>query len=292
MAYIAPIIKDRVAMGYDKYQKSDSGDGKIILNSAPDYVLENGTDINKALLQPIADALQLLNTDILPDYALTYWKRRTVGGQYSSVESPAWVSENYEYYFSQIMYFNRMQSGLDQYGDLGPEYVNTSIQYSSAITVNQGNGAVSLKSPSTINIRSSYDGTYHVSPDEDTVNETLRGKYVKGIRPNTSAIFYLPTDIYANAFGRRYDVGYLWYFGIYKDNAIANSEIKVISSQYTIEYGQWEIVSSENPNQYPDSSTVDGYEWVKLGRIDEYVLNVLSQLDTRLSTLESLATSV
>lgn len=292
MAYIAPIIKDRVAMGYDKYQKSDSGDGRIILSSAPDYILENGTDINKALLQPIADALQLLNTDILPNYALTYWKRRTVGGQYFSVESPAWVNGNYENYLSPIMYFNRMQSGLDQYGDLGTEYVNTTIRYSSAITVNQSNGTVSLKSPSTINIKSSYDGAYHVSPDADTVNERLRGKYVKGIRPNTKAIFYLPTEIIANAHGRFYDVGYLWYCGIYKNNAIANSDIKVISSQYTIEYGQWEIVSSENPNQYPDSSTVDGYQWVKLGRIDEYVLNVLSQLDTRLSTLESLATSV
>lgn len=293
MAYIAPIFKDRVAIGDDKYLMSNTGDGKISLSSVPDEVLENGTDVNKSLLQPIVDALQILNTDILPNYALTYWKRRLIGGSYYPVESSAWEGNNYEDYIGPCMYFIRIQSGLDQYEDLSTNYNYATVQYSQSITVDPSNGVISLVNPSTMSISGSIDngGSLNTSPNYILVYNTLRGKYIKGIRPNVNAIFHLPTNLLVSTDQDSYMGGYLWYLAISSVQA-NNSSIKVISSKYTTEYGEWEIVSSDNPNQYPDTSTANGYQWIKLGRIDEYVINVLSQLDTRLDALESLSAGI
>ena len=293
MAYIAPIFKDRVAIGDDKYIMSDIGNGKISLSSAPDEVLANGTDVNKSLLQPIVDALQILNTDILPNYALTYWKRRLIGGSYYPIESSAWVGNNYEDYIGQYMYFIRIQSGLDQYENLSTNYNYATVQYSQSITVDPSNGVISLVNPSTMSISGSIDsgGSLNTSPNYILVSNTLSGKYIKGIRPNVNAIFYLPTRLLVSTDEGSYMGGRLWYLGI-PINQANNDSIKVISSKYTTEYGEWEIVSSDNPTQYPDTSTANGYQWIKLGRIDEYVIDVLSQLDTRLDALESLSAGI
>ena len=53
MAYIN--IKDRVALGDDKFIMTDLGGGRIQLVPDPDSITEAGTDINKALLQPAVD---------------------------------------------------------------------------------------------------------------------------------------------------------------------------------------------------------------------------------------------
>lgn len=53
MAYIAREIKDRVAIGDNCFYMEQLEDGRIMLTPAPDSVIEPGTDINKALLQPI-----------------------------------------------------------------------------------------------------------------------------------------------------------------------------------------------------------------------------------------------
>lgn len=57
MAYTAPNIKDRVAVGDDLYTMTEV-DGKVKLIPSPTEVVEPGTEINKAFLQPLCDGLE------------------------------------------------------------------------------------------------------------------------------------------------------------------------------------------------------------------------------------------
>ncbi len=61
MAYNRRDIKDRVAQGDRKYDLVQLPDGRIELTPHPDSITEPGTDINKALLQPMEDAIDLLD---------------------------------------------------------------------------------------------------------------------------------------------------------------------------------------------------------------------------------------
>lgn len=64
MAYTAPTITDRIAVGDNKFSVEILPDGRYVLTPAPDSVTEAGTDINKALLQPIANTLAAHDTDL------------------------------------------------------------------------------------------------------------------------------------------------------------------------------------------------------------------------------------
>lgn len=67
MAYIAREIKDRVAIGDNRFYMEQLEDGRIMLTPAPDSVIEPGTDINKALLQPIEDRVVWLMNRVFDD---------------------------------------------------------------------------------------------------------------------------------------------------------------------------------------------------------------------------------
>ena len=86
--YIAPEIKDRVAVGDDLYTITDSI-GKKKLTPSPTEVAEPGTEINKALLQPIADALARVDAAAVP-YVLYWWRRRAVANGYSETRQTAY----------------------------------------------------------------------------------------------------------------------------------------------------------------------------------------------------------
>lgn len=60
MIYTSREIKDRIAIGDNKYYMTTLNDGRIMLTPAPDTVVENGTDINKELLQLMEDRIILL----------------------------------------------------------------------------------------------------------------------------------------------------------------------------------------------------------------------------------------
>lgn len=57
-------IKDRVAVGDNKYTMRTLSDGRVELTPSPDSVQEPGTPLNRALLQPIVDSVHnvLMNT--------------------------------------------------------------------------------------------------------------------------------------------------------------------------------------------------------------------------------------
>lgn len=67
MAYAAREIKDRVAIGDNCFYMEQLEDGRIMLTPAPDSVTEVGTDINKALLQPIEDNVVWLMNRVFND---------------------------------------------------------------------------------------------------------------------------------------------------------------------------------------------------------------------------------
>lgn len=67
MAYISRDIKDRVAIGDDCFYIEELGDGRVRLIPAPDNITELGTDVNKALLQPIEDRVVWLMNRIYSD---------------------------------------------------------------------------------------------------------------------------------------------------------------------------------------------------------------------------------
>lgn len=65
--FIAKTIKDRVAVGDDCFTLENLPDGRTRITPSPDSVTEPGTDVNKALLQPIENKLQELDAITIID---------------------------------------------------------------------------------------------------------------------------------------------------------------------------------------------------------------------------------
>jgi len=57
MAYVRPTVKDRVAVGDNKFIQTDLGNNRIELTPNPDSVIEEGTDINASFLNNIFDGI-------------------------------------------------------------------------------------------------------------------------------------------------------------------------------------------------------------------------------------------
>lgn len=60
MIYTSRDIKDRVALGDNKYYMEHLSDGRVMLTPAPDSVIEPGTDVNRELLQLMEDRVVLM----------------------------------------------------------------------------------------------------------------------------------------------------------------------------------------------------------------------------------------
>ena len=67
MVYTSRDIKDRIALGDNKYYMTQLDDGRIMLTPAPDSVVEIGTDINKELLQLMEDRIVMLMNRVFGD---------------------------------------------------------------------------------------------------------------------------------------------------------------------------------------------------------------------------------
>ena len=67
MVYTSRDIKDRIALGDNKYYMTQLEDGRIMLTPAPDSVVEIGTDINRELLQLMEDRICLLMNRVFTD---------------------------------------------------------------------------------------------------------------------------------------------------------------------------------------------------------------------------------
>ena len=264
--YIAPEIKDRVAVGDDLYTITDSG-GKKKLTPSPTEVSEPGTEINKALLQPMADALQRIDAAAVP-YVLYWWRRRAVANGYSETRQTAYSagvgyshtlnSENY-YYLDAKRYvrYSGEESGTDYYATLS---------YASSITINQSTGAITLVNPSSYTFSSSDN------VNDSSVYSRFQGKYVQGFLGIESKTFYIPSSAYMmthnweTSGGDRYNEhGY----EVTSDMWSSHMPILINSTKVT-STGMWETISADTSDAYPHSGESGGYEWAYCGRISDF----------------------
>ena len=264
--YIAPEIKDRVAVGDDLYTITDSG-GKKKLTPSPTEVSEPGTEINKALLQPMADALARVDAAAVP-YVLYWWRRRAVANGYSETRQTAYSagvgyshtlnSENY-YYLDAKRYvrYSGEESGTDYYATLS---------YASSITINQSTGAITLVNPSSYTFSSSDN------VNDSSVYSRFQGKYVQGFLGIESKTFYIPSSAYMmthnweTSGGDRYNEhGY----EVTSDMWSSHMPILINSTKVT-STGAWETISADASDAYPHSGESGGYEWAYCGRISDF----------------------
>lgn len=262
--YIAPEIKDRVAVGDDLYIITDSG-GKKKLTPSPTEVSEPGTEINKALLQPMADALERIDADFVP-YTLYWWRRRPMSASYYEVQSDGYAAGSYSkatfnYRYSYISIFTH-------------EHSSATLQYSKTVTINQSNGAVSLSSPTTVTVTES-------SYTKDELQSLLAGKYVKGLYPSTEKIFYIPTASYVitRNWESASDGSTSYYTGYEDSNDPGRSpltKVMYVSSAKSESIGNWTYVSSDDSETYPHSGTLNGTEYEYFGTIKDAALGAMN----------------
>lgn len=308
MAYTAPDIKDRSAVGDDQFISEDMGGNKVRLTPAPDEVVESGTDINKALLQPLCDTVEAIDNQTVPavnkllPYNLYYWLSRGISGYYSEVQRFAYgISGNYDYVSGRSGIYDSIEHYViylfyHRYED-DYEITSCTLQYSNSITISQSDGQISLVNPTT--------RTFKDSESNQTIQGVLQGKYVKGLQPATNRVFYVPAGssiIDSNWTSKSYR-GYVWEVLDYAELLDGSGpKIMQITSKYNSTNTPWGVISSTEPDTYPASGTVDGTEYIKLGRIDEAFLNYavnnptafqnIATFEARLSALEAAISGV
>ena len=261
--YIAPEIKDRVAVGDDLYTITDSG-GKKKLTPSPTEVSEPGTEIKKALLQPMADALERVDAAAVP-YVLYWWRRRPMSASYYEVQS-----DGYSYGYSKAT-FDYVYKYISIFTG---EYSSATLQYSKTVTINQSTGAVSLTNPTTVTVtKSGYTN--------DELQSLLAGKYVKGLYPSTDKIFYIPSASYVvtRNWESASDGSTNYYTGYEDSNDPGRSpltKVMYVSSAKSESIGNWTYVSSDDSDTYPHSGTLNGTEYEYFGTIKDAALGAMN----------------
>ena len=265
MPYQAPEILDRAALGDDKYTVTELADGRKQLTPSPDSVTEPGTEINKSLLQPMADALERIDADFVP-YTLYWWRRRPMSASYYEVQSDGYAAGSYskatfDYVYKYISIFTG-------------EYSSATLQYSKTVTINQSNGAVSLTNPTTVTVtKSGYTN--------DELQSLLAGKYVKGLYPSTDKIFYIPSASYVvtRNWESASDGSTSYYIGYEDSNDPGRSsltKVMYVSSAKSESIGNWTYVSSDDSGTYPHSGTSNGTEYEYLGTVKDSALDAMN----------------
>lgn len=270
--YQAPDIKDRIAVGDDLYQIADSG-GKKKLTPDPTEVTEPGTPINKALLQPLVDAVARIDTAAVP-YVQYWWRRRPTASSWTETRqkssSQGYSNKTATHTDSQddTTYYH-LAYALDRYpnGDEESSHTYATLTYASSISINQTTGAISLVNPTTYTCSESdhyYDQAFY---------QRFQGKYVKGFIYCADSIFYIPPTLGMSHKGWSLlqEDAEIYYDG-YIFTADAKVEPMAINSVKNTTAGSWEPISSDADDTYPKSGTSGGYDWKYLGTISESIL--------------------
>lgn len=262
--YRAQEIKDRVAQGDDLYQITDT-DGKKKLTPSPTAVSEPGTEINKALLQPLVDAVERIDEDVDP-YRLYWWWQRTTADSYSVSLATATGGEAINYVIGSTFVHDEWWYMLVERAS-GTNVTSCTVQYSSSISVNQTNGAITLVSPTTLIV--STDNI-----DSVKSSNPFAGKYVKGLYPSPNTIYYIPdnsivfTKSYTDSSGTTYYTGFFTsdytYYG--------ETDVKMPVAAKATALGDWELISSANSDQHPHSGTQNGMEYQYVGKVIDSAL--------------------
>ena len=266
--YIAPEIKDRVAVGDDLYTITDSG-GKKKLTPSPTEVSEPGTEINKALLDPAFKAIERMDNTLVP-YDLYWWRRRATSGSYAETQQTAFGSSLgiASYYGSIITFF--------EHGENEDFNSSVSFQTASKININQSNGAVSLVSPTSRTVKiSDYSSIYDL---RTALTDMCAGKYLKFT--SNSAVLYVPSVSSVNQYNvaSSADAPIRSYIGYFSPGGDwggwgSGTDVQFIGSVKKTATGSWEVISSTESDTYPESGTSGGYEYEYYGKIFEKALS-------------------
>lgn len=264
MPYQAPEILDRAALGDDKYTVTELADGRKQLTPSPDSVSEPGTEINKALLDPLFQAVERMDNTLVP-YDLYWWRRRATSASYYEVQS-----DGYSYGYSKAT-FDYVYKYISIFTG---EYSSATLQYSKTVTINQSTGAVSLTNPTTVTVtKSGYTN--------DELQSLLAGKYVKGLYPSTDKIFYIPSASYVvtRNWESASDGSTSYYIGYEDSNDPGRSsltKVMYVSSAKSESIGNWTYVSSDDSETYPHSGTLNGTEYEYFGTIKDAALGAMN----------------
>ena len=259
--YRAQEIKDRVAQGDDLYQITDAG-GKKKLTPSPTEVSEPGTEINKALLQPLVDAVERIDEDVDP-YRLYWWRQRTTADSYSVSLMTATGGLALNYVVGTTFVRDDWWYLLAEYPS-GTNVTSCTVQYSSSISVNQTSGAITLVSPTTLIVN-----TDNISSVKSS--NPFAGKYVKGLYPSADTVYYIPDN--SIIIGKSYTTsdGTTYYTGFFTSDYTyyGETDVEMPVAAKSTALGDWEYISSANSDQYPHSGTQNGMEYQYLGKINE-----------------------
>lgn len=261
--YQAPDVKDRVATGDDLYVITDEGTKKK-LTPSPTTVEEPGTEINRALLVPLMEALREATEALVP-YDDYWWRIRQTSGSYSLRLAPAgsisgayrtFSSSSFSYYGMVVITFSRSATSTN------PEYTGSvTLQYSSNITMSSS-GVISLVNPSTLTVNASTISSYA---------STLNGKYVKGLDSNEDIIYKINASTIINwqerwAYGDETETYTYYGYGLYDATSTA---AQVAVANHSTTASDYTYVHNSDPDFYPHSGTTAGTEYQYLGKIHD-----------------------
>lgn len=280
MAYTAPTIKDRVAAGDNKYTMQTLSDGKVLLTPAPDEVSEPGTEINRALLQPLFDlaaahdsnlAAIFAELGILAPYEDYWWRTRQVSAGYTLELAPAsqisgaYYQESishtsYTESFYAILINEKIVDSDGSYSDNGQQ----TIKYASSITMDSS-GNISLVNPTTVTVNADTVESYQ---------STLRGKYVSGLDQSENTIYkigqyatiseWTPNPMSYGSYTR-----YKTRWG-YKASDVSSLPAEVAKATYSASTSDYSYLHNAESDFYPHSGTSNGVEYQYLGRISDF----------------------
>lgn len=270
MAYTAPTVKDRVAAGDNKYTMQTLSDGRVLLTPSPDEVEEAGTEINKALLQPLFNlaaahdaTIEEMLTDlgILAPFKDYWWRIKSSAGSYTlrmaaagSISGAYRAPSSGKYRVEILRHLSATSGNPESYG-------TTTLQYASNITIGTS-GNISLVNPTSLTVSSS---------DVQSYASTLNGKYVKGLLTNDSLIYRINTATMSTS-AERWGVGasgeieVRTYYG-YELSDLSSTIVEVAVAQYSSTSSDYTYVHNSDPDFYPHSGTTNGTEYQYLGKI-------------------------
>lgn len=267
--YQAPDIKDRVATGDDLYTIADVGTKKK-LTPSPTEVIEPGTEINRALMLPLMQALQATTEAFVP-YEDYWWRTRQVSAGYTLELAPvsqiggAYYQENiiYSSYtdsFYAIKINEKIVNSDDSYSNNGQQ----TIKYASSVTMDSS-GNISLVNPTTVTVNADTVQSYQ---------STLRGKYVSGLDQSEDTIYkigqyatiseWTPNPMSYGSYTR-----YKTRWG-YKASDASSLPAEVAKATYSASTSDYSYLHNAESSFYPHSGTTNGVEYQYLGRISDF----------------------
>lgn len=257
--YQAPNILDRVATGDDLYNIITQGDGRSKLVPSPDEVAEPGTPINRALLQPLMEAVQRSSEDLVP-YNDYWWRIRQSAGSYSLKIVPfGQISGAYSTRTSDGAYVVSVVNRIvDSDGSVNSNGART-IQVASSVSVGS-DGTISLVNPTSYTISADNISTYA---------STLNGKYAKGLVQNTDVVYKINTSG-ISSYQEAMDYGSYTRtttHHCYTASSLTSTIVQIAAAEYTESNSDFSYVSNSDPEFYPHSGTSGGIEYQYIGRI-------------------------